>query len=530
MTRKKTKGKRTRRRSSVRLARGSAFSENLFFVPEPALTFGYGQAVEDPRDGLMLFGPLDEGAPYGIRIGVIGTKQGIQHYRAWAQRIQGPLADKGSQVARPPYPGFQAVFGIAWGIDPAVTLTVPDAEIQSAVLLDDRHQRVFAAVGVYADRILTALRTEEPNIDVWFVAIPDIVHQNCRPRSRVSRELQIQAEVTMTPRMARRLRTEPSIFQEDNVAAVAYQYDVDFHNQLKARLLGRAPTQIVRESTIAPPVDESIAERPRRDMAKYQAALAWNLTSTGFYKAGGRPWKIDQIREGVCYVGLAFKKDETHADPRTACCAAQMFLDSGDGLVFKGAVGPWFTPDRNEYHLSRAAAKELVGMAVDAYRDRREDKQPPRELFIHGRVWFGDDEWKGFCDAVDTAKTKLVGIKIRDDNSFRVYRFGRRPVIRGVAYVLHPKAAYLWTRGYVPRLRTYVGREVPRPLRIDVARGECAIETVLSDVLALTKLNYNACIFADGSPVTLRFADAVGEILTAGPVASENPLPFKHYI
>jgi len=46
----------------------------------------------------------------------------------------------------------------------------------------------------------------------------------------------------------------------------------------------------------------------------------------------------------------------------------------------------------------------------------------------------------------------------------------------------------------------------------------------------LTKLNYNACIFADGLPVTLRFADAVGEILTSGPMENIPPLPFKHYI
>jgi hypothetical protein len=48
-------------------------------------------------------------------------------------------------------------------------------------------------------------------------------------------------------------------------------------------------------------------------------------------------------------------------------------------------------------------------------------------------------------------------------------------------------------------------------------------------VLALTKLNYNACIYGDGQPVTLSFADAVGEILTAGPVTGA-PTPFKLYI
>ena len=45
--------------------------------------------------------------------------------------------------------------------------------------------------------------------------------------------------------------------------------------------------------------------------------------------------------------------------------------------------------------------------------------------------------------------------------------------------------------------------------------------------MALTKLNYNACRFSDGDPVTIRFADAVGEILTAGPIGRFPPLPFK---
>jgi hypothetical protein len=53
----------------------------------------------------------------------------------------------------------------------------------------------------------------------------------------------------------------------------------------------------------------------------------------------------------------------------------------------------------------------------------------------------------------------------------------------------------------------------------------------MTDVLGLTKLNYNACIYGDGVPVTLRFADTVGEILTAAPRTEElPPLPFRYYI
>lgn len=91
--------------------------------------------------------------------------------------------------------------------------------------------------------------------------------------------------------------------------------------------------------------------------------------------------------------------------------------------------------------------------------------------------------------------------------------------------------AYLWTKGFVPRLQPYAGREVPNPLSIEISRGEAAIEQVMAEVLALTKLNYNTCIYGDGIPVTLRFADAVGEILTAAPRKNElPPLLFRYYI
>jgi hypothetical protein len=34
---------------------------------EPKLLLGHNQAIEDPRDGLSLFGPLDVGRTHGIR-------------------------------------------------------------------------------------------------------------------------------------------------------------------------------------------------------------------------------------------------------------------------------------------------------------------------------------------------------------------------------------------------------------------------------------------------------------------------------
>ncbi len=84
--------------------------------------------------------------------------------------------------------------------------------------------------------------------------------------------------------------------------------------------------------------------------------------------------------------------------------------------------------------------------------------------------------------------------------------------MRGIAILLDDRNALLWTNGYVPRLDTYIGPETPNPLFVTVLRstGERPdIRTVLADIMGLTKINYNACNYSDGLPVTIRFANKV---------------------
>ena len=226
-------------------------------------------------------------------------------------------------------------------------------------------------------------------------------------------------------------------------------------------------------------------------------------------------------------IGLVFKNDETNRDRRIACCAAQMFLDSGDGFVFKGAVGPWYNPKNREYHLSKESAKDLLQMAIDGFKHR--NNQKPKEIFIHGKTYFNDEEWEGFQEAV-SSEIKLVGVRIVGEKYFKLFRNGNFPVLRNSAYIKGRYTAYLWTKGFIPRLQSVLGLETPNPLSIKIVMGNKDIKIVCNDILALTKLNYNSCIFCDGMPVTLKFADRIGEILTAGPNEKLEVLPFKYYI
>lgn len=506
---------------------------NLIYLDEPHLRFRHDQAMLDPRDGLSLFGPLDNAKPHGIRWGVIGPRDAIARMRKWVERIQGPIISGTNLVARPVFPGFEAAFGVPWRSVPDLVVEVPPDRLRNAVMNADRHQRVYRAVSMYADRIRDTLRSEDVTPDLWCVVIPEHVYQYCRPNSLVPTELRIQPAASMSPGRAKDIASMPSLFEEENALAQEYTYKVNFHNQLKARLLDlKVPTQIVRETTIGHRDFKDDRGNPIRPLDDLESSIAWTLSTAVFYKAGGRPWKLGAAREGVCYIGLVFKHDEREHNPQMACCAAQMFLDSGDGVVFKGAVGPWYRGKKGVFHLDRCSAREVVRMCVDAYKSKNEGKSP-NQLFIHGRVNFDDsEEWAGFMEGA-RPNTQVVGVRIRPVyQSLKLFRMGDHPVLRGLAYVTGKRKAFLWTKGMVPRLRTYPGREVPNPVHVDICRGDADIETVLRDVMALTKLNYNACGFADGLPVTLKFANAVGEILTAGSTRKTQipPLPFKFYI
>ncbi len=56
------------------------------------------------------------------------------------------------------------------------------------------------------------------------------------------------------------------------------------------------------------------------------------------------------------------------------------------------------------------------------------------------------------------------------------------------------------------------------------------IRTVLADIMGLTKINYNACNYSDGLPVTIRFASKVGDVLTMGSAKDAEKQPLKFYV
>ena len=155
----------------------------------------------------------------------------------------------------------------------------------------------------------------------------------------------------------------------------------------------------------------------------------------------------------------------------------------------------------------------MLTQALESYKEQ--NGEYPKEVFIHAKTRFNGEEWNAFKE-VTPKGINLVGVTITKNKPLKLYKTeGDFAILRGNAFIVNVKSAFLWTVGHVPKIQTALSMEVPNPLFIEINKGEAEIIQVLKDILALTKLNYNACIYADGIPVTLRFADKIGEILTA---------------
>src|SRR5208337_2057894 len=112
------------------------------------------------------------------------------------------------------------------------------------------------------------------------------------------------------------------------------------------------------------------------------------------------------------YVGLVYKRTEKIHGNKTACCAAQMFLDSGDGVVLRSNIGPWYSTETKELHLNQTEAKNLLSKVLSTYQEQK--GKPLREVFLHYRSEISAEEYEAF-KSVCPNDVKVYAIRVRED-------------------------------------------------------------------------------------------------------------------
>jgi hypothetical protein len=494
---------------------------NLLVFDEPQLAFASGGKLEHPRDGLALFGPADAKdaeKPKALRYGIVGTKNSVAVFREFAKAIARPVLTEShlDDVLWPHFPGFEEAFHAELPAEPAWVGELDTLVLKDAATERDDHKRVFGVASLFLDRLKAAKKPGQP-FDFFVVVVPDFIFMTCRAVSRFQ-----GGHGSRIGKREQRLRAQILDFFE-TYETQQYSWSLDFRYQIKRRVMDLdIPIQIVRESTLR------LAAAERRGGGRQLTPLsdrAWNLSTALYYKSGGVPWKLGDVRESVCHVGISFKETGT---VDTTLSAAQMFLDDGNGQVIRGADGNWAAARMGEYHLNKDGAQRLLSNVLAAHKFFHLKKLT--EVVLHSRWALNEEELEGY-QAACPKEVKLVVVRVTPERlGLRLYRTGTQPVLRGTFWQVSPKRGFLWASGFKPRLRAYPGSGIPQPLCLDIQHGDADILQVAKDIFALTKLNYNACNLGENQPVTTHFSSLVGEILASNPTVGSHKPDFKYYI
>jgi hypothetical protein len=71
---------------------------------------------------------------------------------------------------------------------------------------------------------------------------------------------------------------------------------------------------------------------------------------------------------------------------------------------------------------------------------------------------------------------------------------------------------------------------IPNPVEIVEHHGDSPTEQICSEVMALTKLNWNSCSFGSSDPITILFARTVGRILAELPPEITPQTKYRFYM
>ncbi|GAA2715911.1 argonaute/piwi family protein [Actinoplanes palleronii] len=457
----------------------------LTILDEPNLEFSAGARHVDPRHGITDYGPADatNTAVRTIRAGIVGTPAAVQGLRRWLDRCSSPIEAKDSRLGHlfVPFPGFEpsAGFRSSFDWDSRLERTIRERDLRQLQGLKAQ-DAVTAAVELYLAEL--AILDEEPGCDVVLIARPDELAE------RPTRETDPDAPWKKAP------PAEPV---------------EDFRALLKARAMRyRFPIQIIRRTTWDPGFKPVSGDKPR---VQDEATRAWNLHTALYYKAGGVPWRLPRDASDLtsCYVGITFYRSGDSTTLETS--VAQVFNQRGDGVIVRGAPAKVSRHDRQP-HLSRDDAQKLLTDALGRYRS--EHRTLPARVVLHKSSSYTTDEITGFRAAADACGIDIVELLwLPASDPVRLYRPADHPPLRGTMLSLDKSRHLLYTRGSVPFYSTYPGMYVPTPLPFRLVEAESSPEHLAEELLALTKMNWNQTQLDGKTPITLRTANRVGEIL-----------------
>lgn len=505
-----------------------------WYIPEPLLIFRNGKTHVDPKLGLTLYGPLTTdpskpATPMAIRVGIVGTGETIDNANRFIDKLSRKIPSPNDDpFLYPSFTGFQNAFDCTLIKSQAYNEVITKYEIDRVIKKATFFDRVDAGVNLFIDRIEN-ISGRMPKADIVLCSLPQEIIDYCvvkKTKAGIIKKKKTKAEQKLIQTLKKYREVNQTFLDDFKEEAEKILEDEvsssDFWRSLKAQAMKYdMPTQIVWPTTL---MDYGELQKIGSSR-QYDSTTAWNLAVALYYKGSGFPWTMTKMKKGTCYIGISFFRDLTDLDNRMRTSMAQIFTYTGEGLVLRGDRFEWDT-EKGSPHLTELGAEKLLKKAISLYNSRM--KEVPNRIVVHKSSKYWPEERSGFEKALRDIKTfDLIAFGKR---GIRFFRYGNYPPMRGTVIELEKRKYLLYTRGYVPFLKTYPGARVPQPLEILEHYGDSPSETILSEILALSKMNWNSADFSLAEPITLVFSDKVGRVMASLPEEIEPKHEYLYYM
>lgn len=456
-------------------------------LPEPLLKFDNSAnpaTQEHPLVGLLEHGPYS-GPPTGtVRLATItmsGQKSMLYNFLKGATESHEPT-DRRPYV--PPFPGFGRLFGVDLQPVPAAHVDlIPGSPGDGS----KAHERLSEALA----RAVVQLHTVR---DSW-----DVI-------------------VLLLPRAWEPLRRSP-----DGA--------LDLHDRLKAIAapLG-CPIQVVREASAL--------------QFRYECSMYWRLSIALLTKAGGVPFRMVQpTQTDTAYLGLAYAIRGGTTNEFVTCCS-QVFDAEGGGFEFI-AYNVGADRDLENPHLTRDEMRTVMARSARLYQRRRAGAMPAR-LVIHKTTTWREEEIAGVFDAWSAAVPDIECLQVRAETPWTGVALVRGqgsnskpddwPVERGSLQYLSGSEALLWVAGTARGVAltgnkyNQAAKALPVPIAFKRDAGRGPLEVPASEILALSKLDWNNDALYGQTPVTITYSQRLAKLISRVPNLPDDSYQFRLFM
>lgn len=300
---------------------------------------------------------------------------------------------------------------------------------------------------------------------------------------------------------------EYEIFTSYSEGALHY----DLHDYIKAYAAQKqVATQFIRERTIE---------------SDLHCQIMWSLSLAFYVKSGRIPWTVTGIQPDTAFAGIGYSVINGSSGNNIVVGCSHIYSSDGQGLKYKLSKIHDFTLDRkkNPYLTEEEAyriglnTKELFYKSFSVL---------PKRVVIHKRTPFHKEEIKGLVESLSCAGIKDVELlEITYEDNLKCFALNSSftqadgfPVRRGLCFPINEKTIYLYTHGIAPSIisqtRKYFqgGKSVPMPLKIVQHYGSGNISQIATEVLGLSKMNWNSFGLYSKLPCTIESSNEIARI------------------